>query len=117
MAIEERKAIVRRFYEEVWNQERLAVTDNVLAPNYAVNGETRSPEEFRKRFQAFRPDWSTLQIIIEDMVAEGDKVATHWTMHGTWRATGKQITARGISFCRITEGKIQDYWFCSDPWE
>jgi predicted ester cyclase len=117
MSTDENKAIVQRFYEEVWNKQHMDAANDVLAPNYAVNGDTRSPEVFKQQFQGFRPDWSTLQLTIEDMVAEGDKVATRWTMHGIWQATGKPVTAQGISFCRIVDGKIQDYWFSSDPWE
>jgi predicted ester cyclase len=58
---------------------------------------------------------------IEDMLAEGDRVAVRLTARGTHTGefmgippTGKQVTVTGTVICRIAEGKIQEDWFNSD---
>jgi predicted ester cyclase len=66
---------------------------------------------------ASMPRWAAagLHVTIEEMIAEGDKVATRWT----WRETrdGKQRTADGISIQRIVEGKIAQsaFWMKEVP--
>jgi steroid delta-isomerase-like uncharacterized protein len=54
---------------------------------------------------------------VEDMVAEGDKLAVRWTVQGTHRrellgipSTGKHVRFSGISIYRLAEGKIAEQW-------
>lgn len=58
-----------------------------------------------------------IQIVTEDMVAEGDKVASRWTDHGTHLGeyqgiapTGRRVSVAGISIDRIENGKVVESW-------
>jgi predicted ester cyclase len=64
-------------------------------------------EEWREEL-AKSPD---LRHTIEDIIAEGDKVAYRWTMRWTNQETGKQEAYRGITFMRIADGKIVEDWY------
>ena len=65
-------------------------------------------------YHAGLPDF---RVTIDEMVAEGDKVVTRWTVRGTHQGelmgnapTGNQITFTGYLFDRISGGKIDEEW-------
>jgi steroid delta-isomerase-like uncharacterized protein len=99
------KAIVRRLWDEVWNQANLAVAGEIFDPAYAEHEK------------AFVPIWRSAfpdtRHTIEDMIAEGDKVVTRFTVRGTHHGTymnipptGKSITVTGIWIHRLMDGRI-----------
>ena len=120
MSIEENKNIVRR-YQEIYNSNELdrlteVVSEDLLTPNimpgipYGVEGAKTAHRIMLAGF----PDYET---IIEDMVAEGDKVAARITMTGTHTGefmgippTGKEVSFTGIYIARIANGKIVEHW-------
>lgn len=119
MSTEENKAIARRWMEEIWGKGSLAAIDELLAPdfvfNYAPAGVARDREAY-KQTVTMAP-FADIHSTIEDMVAEGDKVAVRWTYRGTHKGefmgiapTGKQVTMTGISIIRIVGGKIVEEW-------
>ena len=82
-----------------------------------------NPEDIRgrdgiKQFaRMFRTAFPDLQCTMEDVLAEGDKVALRWVSRGTHKgdlmgtaATGKQVIFRGIQMQRISNGKIEEEW-------
>ncbi len=121
MSTEENKALVRRFIEEVWSKANLAVIDELLATNFVLHNP---PPEVAPDLEGYK-QWvsmthaglSNLHSTIEDLIAEGDKVASRWTASGTHQGelmgiapTGKQVTVTGISIDRIVGGKIAEEW-------
>ncbi len=121
MPIEENKAIVRRWGEEVWGKASLAAIDELFAPNFVFNypppGVTPDLEGYKKTVTMLTAPFADIQGSAEDMVAEGDKVAVRWTWRLTHTgefmgiaATGKQVTITGISILRIVGGKIVEEW-------
>ena len=121
MSAEENKAIFRRYVEEVSNEGNLDLVDEIFARyvSHQPDGHTeeRGPEDVKwfigESHQAF-PDFHST---IEDQIAEGDKVATRWTIRGTHQGefrgiapTGKQITVTGIGIFRFSEGKVVESW-------
>jgi steroid delta-isomerase-like uncharacterized protein len=105
MSAEDNKIIVRRLWEEVWNQNDLAVCDEIFDAEYAEH-ERRFVPILRKAF----PD---LRFAIEDMIAEGDKVVTCYTMTGTHQsefmdvpATGKSVKIKCIWIHRLADNRI-----------
>ena len=119
MSIQDNKIIVRRVLEEFWNAHNVAAADELFAADLA-NHDPVSPDvtglESLKAFAgilfAAFPDF---HVVIDDEVAEGDKVAKIWTLHGTQRGefqgippTGKAVTMRGITVYRIANGKVVD---------
>jgi predicted ester cyclase len=107
MSIEENKALVRRFIKEIFNERNSDALDEIMHPDFtnAVTN-TYGLEQYKERMSKRMPRWSAsgLHVTIEEMIAEGDKVAYRWT----WRETreGKERTADGMSIQRIAEGKI-----------
>lgn len=67
--------------------------------------------------RTYRTAFPDLHLTIEDLLADGDKVVTRWTVRGTHRGdlqgiapSGKEITTPGISISRIVEGRIAEEW-------
>ena len=69
----------------------------------------------------FRSGMPDLRVVIEDMIAEGDKVATRYTLEGTHEGelfgvppTGQQLSIKSISVERVSDGKIREHWRITD---
>ena len=115
MSAEENKAIVRRTYEEVWNKGNLVAANEFLAPNMVRHAPGTPKGSFV--VTTLRRAFPDLHITIEDMVAEGDKVATRWAFRGTHKGefmgippTDKQVTFTGLEIARFTDGKCVEHW-------
>jgi steroid delta-isomerase-like uncharacterized protein len=121
MSPDELKALVRRFFNEVWNQQRMDVIDEVFAPTVVLNGQAVKREAFRQIVSDRRAAFPDIRVTVEDQVAEGDKVSTRRTWHATHRGayrgiapTGKQVTWAQISIVRFAEGRIVEDWPVAD---
>jgi serine phosphatase RsbU (regulator of sigma subunit) len=122
VSTEENKAIFRRYAEEVGNQHNLEIVDEIFERYIAhqPDGSTleRGPEDV-KRFQGeFFSAFSDFHISIEDQIAEGDKVVSHYTIRGTHQGdfrgmapTGKEIELKGVTTFRFSpKGKVVETW-------
>jgi predicted ester cyclase len=112
MSLQENKALVRRFIHEVFNKRNGDALDEIMHPDFANPGtNTYGLDQYKEQMSKSMPRWSAagLHVTIEEMIAEGTKVATRWT----WRETleGKKRTADGISIQRIADGKIAESVF------
>ncbi len=119
MSAEENKAVIRRFIEEGLSGRSFHTIESLLAPNYtnyfpgAPSPLTR--ESFRPVAEEFFTAFPDMRVEIHEMIAEGDAVATRYTIHGTHQgtfqgipATGKRISVTGTSFYHIKNGKMVD---------
>ena len=117
---EENKAIVRRFYEEVWNGN-LAVADEIFSTDFVFHstttGDDLSPESIKRRITTYRTAFPDVQVTVEDLLAEGDKVVSRVAWRGTHQGeyrdiapTGKQVEWTGTVIFRIAGGKIVERW-------
>src|SRR6516225_10482002 len=106
MALAENKAVIGKFVEEVLNQGRLERADELVALDFVeldpLPGQQPGREGLKQVIAAFRTAFPDIHWVIEEMVAEGDKVFSRFTWNGTHRgeffgvpATGKQITVKG----------------------
>ena len=121
MSTEDNKALVRRFFEDVWNKHNLALIDELFSPDYVehrpVPGMPPTRDGFKQLASMF---WSGLpdgRIDVEDQVAEGDMVVTRWTSRATHTGelmqiapTGKQVVVAGIHINRVVDGKLVQSW-------
>lgn len=127
MSLEENKAIVRRFFEEVWNNKNLDYIDEIYTPDFqlhalwqnmgmggAGNAETPTAKQVIGNWHKGLPD---LHMSIDDQVAEGNFVVTRHMSSGTHTgtfmgipATGNFAQASGITINRIQDGKIAETW-------
>jgi steroid delta-isomerase-like uncharacterized protein len=123
MSTEQNKTFVRRYWEEVWNQGNLAVVDELIASDFdghPLPGEPdfgRGPTGQKQFVDMYRTAFPDLRMTIEDMTAEGDRVAVRWTARGTntgemmgMPATGKHATVTGMFLNRLAGGKIAEGW-------
>lgn len=121
MTLEEQKVIVRRFFEEAWNQQNLNVVDEIFAPTVLFNGQVVTREALKQALAARRIAFPDIQVTVDDQVAEGDKVSTRRTWQATHRGpyrgvapTGKQVKWTQISIVRFTQGRIAEDWTVAD---
>ena len=121
MMDQDHKAIVRRFFEEVWNQQKLDVVDEIFALNVILNGTSVSREAIKQLIIARRAAFPDIHVTVDDQVAEGDKVSTRrtWqaTHQGSYRglaATGKRVRWTQISIVRFAESRVVEDWAVAD---
>jgi steroid delta-isomerase-like uncharacterized protein len=121
MSTEESKALVRREYELGVNEKDFDVRDGALASNYIGHFPGLPPiqgiEAFKQFTSGFFTAFPDLQTTIEDLIAEGDKVAVRQTWRGTHTGnflgippTGKQVTFTSTEFYRVAGGKLAEEW-------
>jgi steroid delta-isomerase-like uncharacterized protein len=114
----DKRAIVTRYFEEVWNQGREELVDELLHPDY-VNHSPGSPHMSTGRegvkwvLQALRAAFPDLFYRIEDIVVGDDAVAVRTTLTGTHRgdffglpATGRSVRVRQMNIERFRDGRI-----------
>ena len=121
MSTEQNKAVVRRWLEEGWNHGNVAVIDALAAPDFVdhhlLRGFPPNVSVHKAWLQAARAGFPDVQIHIEDMIAEGDKVVTRMRITGTHTGeflgippSGKSVSVEGIGISRIVDGKSVEYW-------
>ena len=122
MTLEENKALVRRFYEEVWGKGNFDAADEIFASDYVRHdlrpGNPIAGPEGQKRIAAdFRAAFPDLRMEIDLMVAEEEFVVARWTTEGTntgaWGsvpATGKRARFSGVNIFRIANRKVVELW-------
>jgi predicted ester cyclase len=120
MKLEHNKAIVRGYMNEVLNNGNLAAFDSYISPDVVFNNSKGLKQQVAG-IQSIRSAFPDLHLVIEDQIAEGDKVVTRVTFHGTHQGefrgaapTGKQVRYSGIAIDRIVEGKVVEMWHVAD---
>lgn len=125
MSTDQNKAVYRRFLEQGFNQGRLDVVDEVLSPSYvnrdAPPGSPAGPEGVKQIINTFRAAFPDLQITIEELVAEGDKVCARSTMRGTHRGvlfgvapTGRAVAMAGLTMVTVVDGRLVESYVRND---
>lgn len=119
---EENKTIMRRALEEAYSRGDLTAaaqyyTDDYVRHDPATPNLGTGVEAVKQVVTTYRTAFPDLHLTIDDLLADGDKVVTRWTVRGTHRGslqgaapTGKEITTPGISISRIVEGRIAEEW-------
>ena len=126
MSVERNKVLVRRLYEEVVNKQNIAAVDELIATNYIDHDKNpelvaRDPESFKQIVNMLLTAFPDMRITIEDQIAEGDKVASRFTMRGTHKGefmgiapTGARLAVTGIDIRRIAGDKLVEIWMNMD---
>jgi steroid delta-isomerase-like uncharacterized protein len=121
---ETNKALMRRWFEEVWNQGRTDAIDELLADDVVIHGlvdpagyPVRGAQAFRDFHQQFRGAFPNMNITIEDVIAEGDRVVARCDVRGQhsgdhlgFKATNAPVQFSGIAIARIENGRIAEAW-------
>jgi steroid delta-isomerase-like uncharacterized protein len=118
--------LIRRWFEEVWNQGNAAAIDQMSHPHtrgfgQAEHGRKIDMNEFRELWRNLRAAFPDIRFTIEDVIEQDDKVAARWSASLTHKAsflgipaTNKNAKITGISWMRMEEGKIVEGW---DNWD
>ena len=120
MSSEENKKIVRR-YQEIYNENDLEALGEVLSKDLRtpkiMPGIPTGMEGAKAAHRIMLAGFPDYQTRIDDLFAEGDKVAVRITMSGTHTGlfmgippTGRQVSFTGIYIARIANGKIAEHW-------
>jgi steroid delta-isomerase-like uncharacterized protein len=121
-------ALIRRFYEELWNRWDLAVAREVVAPDIRFRGSLGTTVEgldafvgYVEQIRAAFPDWHNQ---IDELITVDDRVVARMTWTGTHRGSllgippsGRAVTYVGAAFFRVREGKIREAWVVGDTQE
>jgi steroid delta-isomerase-like uncharacterized protein len=120
---EQNKAVARRVFEEIFNQGKFQVADEIYAQDFVNHGLHRDfdLEEDQAAARWEKQTLPDLRMTVDLIMAEGDLVTVVWTLRGTntrsiagLPPTGVQIEERGITVWRIGDGKIREEWTSFD---
>lgn len=121
----EAKAVVQRYYDEVLNAGKIDVLDEIAAEDYIENdpfpGQGNGRADLKARAALLLAAFSPLSFSLEDVIAEGDRVAVRWRSSGTHSGeflgippTGRDYTINGIDIVRVADGRLAEHWHVVD---
>lgn len=119
------ESLIRRIFDEAFNQGNLAVVDELLSPDHfthtAFGGVPHGPGGLKWLISMFRTAFPDLHCTIEDEIRVADRFAVHWTMRGTHKGlflgnppTGRLVEVQGLIFARTANGRIVEDWTLVD---
>ncbi|MEX2271024.1 MAG: ester cyclase [Vicinamibacterales bacterium] len=122
---EQNKAVVRRFYGEVFNKQDANAIDELCDPNFvdhgAMPGQAPGRQGMKDSFTMFLKAFPDMHVNVEELIAERDLVAARFTGEATHRGelfgtapTGKKMKFNGIDIIRIKDGKAIEAWHQGD---
>jgi steroid delta-isomerase-like uncharacterized protein len=120
---EQNIAVVRRWFEEVWNRGCESSIDELFPADGVAHGlgdseqDVHGPDEFKPFVANIRGALPDTHISIDDIVADGDRVAVRVTLQGTHTGpgfgvppTGRKVSIQGIIIVRLLNGRIREGW-------
>jgi steroid delta-isomerase-like uncharacterized protein len=121
---EQNKQLIRRVFEEVYNQGNLDVVEDLASRDFVAHSpseDIRGPAGVKQFVTGLRTAFPDFHTTIEDQIAEGDRVVTRFTATGTHTGTykgmpptGRRGTMTGIDIERIVDGKSVECWTNTD---
>jgi len=120
---EENKTIVLRFYQEVMNQGKVELLDEIMAADFRDHGETlfgspQGREVLKVGILGARSLLSDLTVQIHDILGDGELVGVRGTMRCTQQGpflgvdpSGNELSWTGLAIFRVVDGKLTERWF------
>ena len=120
------KAVVRRLYEQAWNQRKLEILSELISPSHALNdhhlsGSAIGPAAYKRVLTQFIAAFPDLRFDVEDLLCEKNKVVASWSVSGTHKrefrgvpATNKKISIDGVTIHHLSGGKILESYVTLD---
>jgi steroid delta-isomerase-like uncharacterized protein len=123
MSIEMNEQLLRQWVDEGWNNGNLSLVNHIFSPNHIMHDPSLpeqklvGQEPFKSFVGSLRSAMPDLRVTIEDVVAQGDKIAWRWTITGTQKGevmgippSGNPVKVTGIIISRFENGKwAEDY--------
>jgi predicted ester cyclase len=121
---QENKALLRRWFEEVWNKRRSETIDEIFAADGIAHGLSddedqplRGPAGFKPFHEIFCGAFPDIEVVVEEMIAEGDLVAARCSVRGKHTgdhlgiaASNAPVQFTGMAIVRIKDRKIVEAW-------
>ncbi len=124
MSIDANKALVRRYWLDLWNGKQGGLIDEICAPDMRLHfapGQSHQPPSMQVWFEHALIAFPDVYFTIHAEIAEGDLVTTRWSYTATQTGeflglppSGKKITDTGIDIFRVQDGKLVDLWIMQD---
>ncbi len=124
---EDLKELTRTYIDQVWNQGKLDLIDQLVAPGClthdpaAPGGVLTGPEGLKQLVSMYRTAFPDTKFALQDLVEEGDKVAARISASGTHKGalmgiepTGKRVSISGIVITQFRDGKQVESWSSYD---
>jgi len=113
-------ALIQRWFEEVWNNQRFEAIDQLLAAGVVSNGHDSNPigiVEMKKFVRAMLTGFPDIHFALDEPVSQGDRASAFWRARMTHSGifmgiapTGRQVSIFGIAMARFRDGKIVESW-------
>jgi steroid delta-isomerase-like uncharacterized protein len=116
---------VRRFWG-VWEEGNIGLVDELVAPDYVnhspgIPDQPEGPEGIKVLVSMIRGGMLDPRVVIDDMIAEGDRVAVRYTIEGTHEGelfgvppTGRRLSIESCTVEQVSDGKIREHWRVTD---
>ena len=124
MTLEQNKDIARRFIQEVFVQADPAAVDELASEDFMPHSWGAMPpgrDSLKAAQKRVMQGLSDARMTIEDMIAEGDRVAVRLTSHGRhdgefmgMPASGKEYDISETHIFRIADGQVAEHWRDAD---
>ena len=125
MSVAQNKALVCRYYEEMWNRWDFALADEMIGEGVIFRGSlgvgVQGREGFKEYMRTVRRVFPDFHNHVEELIAENDRIVARLTYTGThWgelfgiNATGRRVSYAGVALFRISEGRIVEGWVLGD---
>ncbi len=125
---QDNETVIRRFYDELWNEWRLDLTDEIVSATIRFRGSLGTTltgrDEFKGYVETVRgafPNWHNQ---VDEIISTGDRVVTRMTWTGTHRGklgdvepTGASVEYVGAAFFRLADGLVGEAWVVGDTQE
>jgi steroid delta-isomerase-like uncharacterized protein len=120
--VHQHKAIVERWFEDLFTEADLAAVDELVATDFVAHGpgdsgDTRGREAFREWLRWYTSAFTDRQWTVHDIISEGDRVVARYSGWTTYRgglldipSKDQRILETGILIYRIEEGKVKEVW-------
>lgn len=107
------KAMITRWFEEVWNQERRETIDEMMSPTLILHdeGETAiGPEAFKKFYDELHAGFSNIRVKTHEMVSSGDLACVRWSSTLRQRGSSKDLSVTGMTMFRFADDQFVESW-------
>ncbi len=117
---EQNKSIVRQYWDGKWNERRPEVLEELLTENIINHGGTEDIhgiEEYKQVYGTYLSAMENTRFVIEELIAEGDRVMSRAVFYGTYNGTlgdiypvGEELSFKFFTVFRLVDGKIAEEW-------
>jgi predicted ester cyclase len=121
---EQNKALLRRWFQEVWNEGKETTIDELFIPDGVAHGlskesgkQLQGPAAFKPFWRAFRSAFPDIRVTVEELIAEGDLAVARCIVRGAHTGHGLgfapthcSVEFSGVTIIRVRDGKIVEGW-------